>query len=109
MSRLLIKDATIISMDNNIGALRSGSILLEDQKILEVGENIEADAEEVVNGREFIVIPGLVNEHQHTWQTGIRGIAGDWPMGKNLRSMHASLGPQFRPDDIYIGNHAGAL
>ena len=57
----------------------------------------------------MIVMPGIIDSHIHTWQTGIRGIAGDWTMGQYLRGMHANLATGFKPEDIYLGNLAGAL
>ena len=57
----------------------------------------------------MIVMPGLVDAHIHTWQAGIRGIAGDWTMGQYLRGMHANLATGFQPEDIYLGNLAGGL
>ncbi|MFC1664926.1 amidohydrolase family protein, partial [Pseudomonadota bacterium] len=52
---------------------------------------------------------GLIDSHLHTWQTGIRGVAGNWSMGQYLRGMHANLATGFKPEDIYLGNLAGAL
>ena len=57
----------------------------------------------------MIVMPGLVNAHQHTWQTGIRGIAGDWTLFDYGQHMHAGLATRFTPEDIYLANLVGAL
>ena len=58
---------------------------------------------------DFIVMPGFVNAHQHTWQTGIRGVAGDWTLVEYIRQMHEGFGPRFGPEDIYLANLVGAL
>jgi cytosine/adenosine deaminase-related metal-dependent hydrolase len=57
----------------------------------------------------MIVMPGFVNAHIHTWQTGLRGVAGDWTIPEYLHNMHASIAPRFAPDDIRIANLVGAL
>jgi cytosine/adenosine deaminase-related metal-dependent hydrolase len=57
----------------------------------------------------MIVIPGLINSHIHTWETGLRGIAGDWTMPQYGKAMHRGLATHFQPDDIYIANLMGAL
>ena len=57
----------------------------------------------------MIVMPGLVNAHIHTWQTGLRGLAGDWAATNYFRAMHAGLATFFRPEDIQIANLVGAL
>jgi cytosine/adenosine deaminase-related metal-dependent hydrolase len=57
----------------------------------------------------MIVMPGFVNAHIHTWQTGLRGVAADWTILEYLHHMHASIAPHYTPDDIHIANLVGAL
>ena len=56
-----------------------------------------------------ILVPGFVNAHMHTWQTGLRGIAANWTLPEYFRWVHAGLATKFRPDDIYIATLVGAL
>ena len=107
--RVLIQDATIITMDSQLGDLRAGGILIEDERIAAVGPRINAADAEVIDGREFIVIPGLVNTHMHTWQTGLRAVASNWTLLEYFRWMHAGLATRFLPEDIRIATLAGAL
>ena len=109
MTKILIKGGQIISMDNKVGQLKKGDILVEGNKILAIETEINAPDTEVVDARKMIAMPGLIDSHIHTWQTGIRGIAGNWTMGEYLRGMHANLATGFKPEDIYLGNLAGAL
>ena len=109
MTKLLIKGGQIISMDKDIGQLDRGDILIEEDKILEVGDGIQVHDAQIVDASKMIVMPGLIDSHIHTWQTGIRGIAGNWTMGEYLRGMHANLATSYKPKDIYLGNLAGAL
>ncbi|MBT4092593.1 MAG: amidohydrolase family protein, partial [Nitrospinaceae bacterium] len=64
---------------------------------------------EIIEAADMIVMPGLVNAHMHTWQTGIRGVAGDWSLGDYMGHMHANLATQFAPEDLYLANLLGAL
>jgi len=109
MTLTLIKGGQIVSMDDKTGLLDKGDVLIKDDKIIEVKTEIDAPNAQVVDASKMIVMPGLVDSHVHTWQTGIRGIAGNWTMGQYLRGMHANLATSFRPEDIYLGNLAGAL
>ena len=77
MKRTLIQSATIISMDASIGDVRDGDVLVENGRIAEVRPGIKAADAEIVDGRRRIVIPGLINAHMHTWQTGLRGYAAN--------------------------------
>ena len=109
MRRVLIQDATIITMDSQLGDLRAGGILIEDERIAAVGPRINAADAEIIDGREFIVIPGLVNTHMHTWQTGLRAVASNWTLLEYFRWMHAGLATRFLPEDIRIATLVGAL
>ncbi|MDA9545736.1 cytosine deaminase [Bradyrhizobium sp. CCBAU 45321] len=110
MRRTLIRSAIVISMDDAIGDLSAGDVLVEGSRIADVRPSIDAAADtEVVDGTGRIVIPGLINAHMHTWQTGLRGFAANWTLLEYFRRMHAGLATVFRPDDIYIATLVGAL
>jgi cytosine/adenosine deaminase-related metal-dependent hydrolase len=113
MRRTLIKSATIVSMDSSLGELPSGDLLIEGNRIADVRPSIDlgsgAAEAEIVDGKGRIVIPGLINAHMHTWQTGLRGYAANWTLLEYFRRMHAGLATVFRPDDIYIATLVGAL
>ena len=55
------------------------------------------------------MLPGLINGHLHTWQSALRGIAGDWTVARYMQAMHRGLATLYRPEDIYIANLMGAL
>ncbi len=60
---LVIKDAKIFTSANRV--IEKGSILIEDGKILDVGENLELPEGEVIDGEGLVVIPGIVDAHSH--------------------------------------------
>ena len=109
MKKILLKGGCLITMDNKIGQIDRGDLLIEGNKIINIAEEIKVDDAEIISAENMIVMPGIIDSHIHTWQTGIRGIAGDWTMGQYLRGMHANLATGFKPEDIYLGNLAGAL
>ena len=109
MARTLIKSGTIVAMDARVGDLSRGDVLIEDDRIAAIASHIEAGEAEVIDAAHRIVMPGFVNAHIHTWQTALRGIAGDWTIPEYLHNMHAGLAPSFAPDDIFISNLVGAL
>jgi cytosine/adenosine deaminase-related metal-dependent hydrolase len=109
MNRVLIKGATIVTMDETLGDLTSGDLLVEGDRIAAVQPTIDAGDAEIVDGQGRIVIPGLVNAHMHTWQTALRGHAANWTLPEYFGKMHAGLATLFRPDDIHIATLVGAL
>jgi cytosine/adenosine deaminase-related metal-dependent hydrolase len=109
VKRTLVRGATIITLDEALGDLACGDLLIEDDCIAAIAPRIETDAAEVVDASGCIAIPGLVNAHMHTWQTALRGVAANWTLLEYFRKMHAGLATLFRPDDLYIATLAGAL
>jgi cytosine/adenosine deaminase-related metal-dependent hydrolase len=112
MSRILIHNATVVTMDDAIGNLSSADVLIEDDRIAAIepsGRIGRAPDAEPIDGRGCIAIPGLINSHLHTWQTGLRGVAADWTLPEYFRKMHAGLATAFRPEDLHIATLVGAL
>jgi 5-methylthioadenosine/S-adenosylhomocysteine deaminase len=107
---MLIKNAHIVSMDDQIGDLSSGDVLIDGDIIAAVGIDLECpEGTEIIDATGKILIPGLVNAHLHTWQTVLRGIAVDWTMTDYMKGIHAGLATIFQPDDIHVSTLVGAL
>lgn len=109
MAQTLIRGGTVLSMDAQIGDLRTGDVLVDGERILGIAAKIDAPAAQVVEAAGCIVIPGFVNAHEHTWQTSLRGVTGNWTILEYFRHVHAGLATKFRPEDIRIANLCGAL
>ncbi len=109
MAARLIRGGIVVSMDPAVGDLRRGDVLVEGDRIQAVAERIDAPGAEVIDASGCIVLPGLVNAHQHTWQTALRGVAGNWTILEYFHHVHAGLATKFRPEDIYIATLVGAL
>jgi 5-methylthioadenosine/S-adenosylhomocysteine deaminase len=80
LSRTRIRGATIVSMDPSIGVIDSGDILVDEGKIIAIGPKLGSWAVNEIDGRNMIVLPGLINGHIHLWQTALRGVAADWTL-----------------------------
>lgn len=110
MAATLLRAGWVVTMDPKLGVLRNGGVLVSGDRISGVGRDLAPPpGTEIIDAPGAIVIPGLVNAHQHTWQTALRGVAGDWTILEYFRHVHAGLATRFRPEDIYIANLVGAL
>jgi len=109
MARTLIRSATILTMDDRLGDIAVGDLLVDGDRVAAIGRDIAAADADVIDGRGKIVIPGLINAHMHTWQTALRGYASNWTLLEYFRRMHAGLATVFQPEDIYIATLVGAL
>jgi len=110
MGHVLIKSGTVVTMDRKLRDLARGDVLIDGETIADVAREIEAPkGAEVIDAAGMIVMPGLINAHLHTWQSGLRGIAGDWAVPQYMANIHRGLATHFAPEDIHIANLMGAL
>jgi cytosine/adenosine deaminase-related metal-dependent hydrolase len=108
---IVIRGALALTMDEHLGDLPDADILIEGDRIAAIGPSgkpVGANAE-IIDARGKIVIPGLVNAHMHTWQTGLRSVASNWTLLEYFEKMHAGLATVFRPEDLHIATLVGAL
>ena len=112
MKRTLIRNATIITMDAQ-GDLPQGDILITGDTLTdiaaEIAPSILASDAHVLDATGFIIIPGLINAHMHTWQTALRALAANWTLLEYFQKMHAGLATVFTPQDLHIATLVGAL
>jgi cytosine/adenosine deaminase-related metal-dependent hydrolase len=77
MATLLIRHATLlVTMDAQRREIADGAVFARDGVIEAVGATVQlpADADEVIDARGQVVIPGLVNTHHHFYQTLTRAL-----------------------------------
>jgi len=106
--RIIIRNAAVITVDDQIGDFSRADILIEDDQIAAVGPDISVSEAEEVDAGQMIAIPGLVDTHRHTWQTPLRGIAYDYTLKQYFTTLF-DYGAEYRPEDMYIANLHGAL
>lgn len=76
LNRIVIRDAIIISLDADDRVLEPGDVLIEDGVIALVGRvpsEVDATCDRVIDGRERLVVPGLVNAHTHSPLSVVHG------------------------------------
>jgi cytosine/adenosine deaminase-related metal-dependent hydrolase len=108
--RILIKGATVLSQDPAIGDLSAGDILIDGERIAAVGAAIDAPDALLLDAAGMLALPGLVDAHRQGWQGGLRMLMPDAAsLDDYLNTVHFSLAPLFRPEDIYAGCYFTAV
>jgi cytosine/adenosine deaminase-related metal-dependent hydrolase len=75
MSSILIKNIKeIISMDNARNRFKNYSLLIKDNIISKIACDIKFPADEIIDGSDYFLYPGLINTHHHFYQTLTRNI-----------------------------------
>ena len=102
---ILIKNATILTQNNKRQQLQ-GNIYTENNKIVEISKkSISVEADFNIDGRNKLVIPGLINTHTHIPMSLLRGYGDDmvlqswleeriWPVESKLSSKAVAIGTQ---------------
>lgn len=109
--RILLRAGAVITLDTALGDF-VGDVLIEGERIVEVGPDLVDRAGEnaiVVDARDAIVIPGLVDSHLHAWAGQFRGLTFDLDFPTYMHLVHHQLAPRYRPDDMRTGNLLSAL
>jgi 8-oxoguanine deaminase len=100
MATLLIRNARLlVTMDDQRREVAGGGVFVRDHVIEAVGPSADlpADADEVIDARDQVVIPGLVNTHHHMSQTLTRAFAQDNELFGWLQALYpvwANLTPE---------------
>lgn len=107
-ARVLLRGATILSMDPGVGDLLRGDVLVRGSRIEAVAADLSepaGDAVATVDLGGMILIPGLVDGHRHCWQNQFRRVLCDVDdLDTYMASTHGGFALHYRPEDIYIGN-----
>jgi cytosine/adenosine deaminase-related metal-dependent hydrolase len=110
--RKLIKGGIVLSIDPSIGDFGNGDVLIEGDKIVQVGPGLSAGEAEVIDASGMIVIPGFVDTHRHIWEGILRNIGTDIPLEGRVSYISfvlRTLAPAYRPEDVYAGNMVSAM
>ncbi len=103
---LLIKNAAwLVTMDGHRREISDGGLYIVDGIISQVGKTAQLPqtADEVIDLRGHIILPGLVNTHHHFYQTLTRVVPG--AQDANLFHWLKTLYPiwaKMTPEDIYV-------
>ncbi len=106
MATILIKNASVIvTMDDQQHEIKDGGIFVRDGFIEKIGQSNEMPktADKVLDLRDHIILPGLINTHHHFYQTLTRAVPA--AQNVNLFNWLKTLYPiwaKMTPEDIYV-------
>ncbi len=106
MPTMLVKNALVLAtMDGGRREIKDGGLFIKDGFILQVGRTAELPktADEVLDLRGHVVLPGFINTHHHFYQTLTRAMPA--AQNVNLFNWLKTLYPiwaRMTPEDIFI-------
>jgi 5-methylthioadenosine/S-adenosylhomocysteine deaminase len=102
--RTLIRDVTVITLDDQDRILHDADVAIDGPTIQAVGaapENFVPDR--IIDGRERVALPGFFNAHCHAAMTLERGWAEDLPFDRWLNEKIWVAESALEEEDVYWG------
>lgn len=114
MLDLLIKNATVVTMNKRREILRDGAVAVQGDRIVETGAAAELvkkypDVKKTIDAAGKAVFPGLINTHNHLFQTLLKGLGDDKVLSDWLAQMTFPSAVHLTPEDTYYGAMLGCI
>jgi 5-methylthioadenosine/S-adenosylhomocysteine deaminase len=112
---LIIKGGMVITMVEGLAPIQDAMVFIADGLIADIRKSDEAGhpAEshaEVIDAKETLIMPGLVNAHTHAAMTHFRGLADDLPLKQWFFEKIFPAEARFlNPETVYWGSLLGCL
>jgi cytosine/adenosine deaminase-related metal-dependent hydrolase len=87
--------------------LGRGDVLIDGDRIAEVGSGLRARDAEHIDATDTVVMPGFVDTHRHAWKSLFRNFGDRASSGDTRRP--TDVGGHYRADDVYAATLIGLL
>lgn len=102
---ILIKNCNLISMSENREKIEHGiDILIEKNRIKEIGKNIQVQTEEIIDATNKIIMPGLINTHAHISMSIFRETLDGYTLQEWLNQKIWPMEDKLQEEDIYYSS-----
>lgn len=110
MADILIKNAMLLTMDGKRRFFDDGAVAVEGNKIVAVGKTKDIvrkhRAERVIDAKNMVLMPGLINGHNHYEQSFMKGLTRlftghtfEW-----IKDFKTSITKKMNAEDYYLSN-----
>jgi cytosine/adenosine deaminase-related metal-dependent hydrolase len=99
MSRFLLRGGCVLTLGARTPNFLEADVLIDGDRIAEVGPGLRARDAEVVDATDTIVMPGFVDTHRHVWKSLFR----------HVRDGSSDHGQDYRAEDLYAATLVGLL
>lgn len=102
---ILIKNIDLVPINGKEEVIKNTNIYIKDSTILSIGEvKEEIKVDRVIDGKNKIAMPGLINAHTHIGMSLLRNFADDLPLYDWLTKKIWPIEAKLIKDDIYWGS-----
>src|SRR4051794_29592510 len=110
---LLVTAAGVVTVDPSNTILRPGAIAVSGQQIVAVGSPAELSRafapKKRIDAPACWIFPGLINTHNHLWQTMLKGLGDDMGLIDWIQTLLIPTMPLIDDEVAYCASALGAL
>ena len=104
MARILIQNVDAITLDEQNRVLKNTNIAVDGKRIIAVGDVLQGFvADETIEGRDHVALPGFFNAHTHAAMSLQRGWAEDLPLDRWFNERIWVAESALTEEDVYWG------
>ena len=113
MSRLLITNGHVVTVDAARNVYPGGFVAIDGAKIFTVGPSAQmprpGDFDQVIDASGSIVVPGLINMHQHHWYTLFKGLADGFLLEDWVTDLLLPLSLKLDADAMRVSSYVAGM
>ncbi|MGL4868105.1 MAG: amidohydrolase [Cetobacterium sp.] len=109
---IIIKNGTILTMDEKNNVINDGVIVIKDNKIISIGEEDllkKYSAKKIIDAKDGIVMPGMINTHNHLPMIAFRGLGEEGIKNRLFAYFFPLEGEKLSRDLIYKATVHGTI
>lgn len=112
MSRLLIKNGYVVTINGTRDAFPCGSVVVNGsfiESVLPKGMPADGPFDEVIDANGMIVTPGLINAHQHFYYHLFKGVANGLLIEEWFPNVVHRVTPHLTDDDMELTSYLASV
>lgn len=109
---IMIKNGTVLTMDHHNTVINNGVVVIRDNKIVSVGDATLLNryrADKVIDAEEGIIMPGMINTHNHIPMVAFRGLGEEGIKNRLFAYFFPLEGEKLSRDLIYKATVHGSI
>lgn len=104
-----IVNGQLLLRENGVLTVKQEPLYIKDNKILAVGAMADDNGFTIIDAKDRLVMPGLINGHGHLYMTVLRGIADDVDFNEWLFERIMPTENKMTPDEAYNSCMLGCM
>ncbi len=113
MAKVLIKNGYVVTVNPDREVFPGGFVAIDGSRIAAVGPGPQSPApgpqDEVIDASGCIVLPGLINMHQHHWYTLFKGLADGYLLEDWITGFVFPIVPHLSEEAMRVASHVAAM